>query len=208
MNNPKDLRILVVDDHPIVRMGLVSLLTTKSGVSATAAESGEAALPLAAKFHPDVVVMDLMMPGIDGVETTRRLLEQDPNTKILILTSFATADGISRALEAGAFGAVTKTTEFSDLIRDIFRVANGERALSDDLSRILSTEEPRPALSPRQFAILQEIADGRANKEIADHLGISLDVVKKHVGAICMKLGAANRSEAVAIALRKHLLKI
>lgn len=210
MTKPNPVRVLIADDHPIVRMGLVSLLKANRSMNVSAtAEDGESAVRLAAETHPDVCVVDLMMPGMDGVETTRRLIAQDPSAKVMILTSFTTALDISRAIEAGARGAVTKTTEFADIVGFISRVADGERVFSDDIARILSAPNP-PAcgLTPRQLSILAEIVNGKANKHIAEALGISLDVVKKHVTSICEKLGAANRAEAVAIALRKHLLKI
>lgn len=210
MSKPKSVRVLIVDDHPIVRMGLVSLLKANRAMNVVAtAEDGETAVRLAAETHPDVIVVDLMMPGMDGVETTRRLLAQDPSAKVMILTSFTTAVDISRAIEAGARAAVTKTTEFADIVEDITRVANGERVYSDDIARILSAPKPpNCGLTPRQMSILVEIVNGKTNKHIADALGISLDVVKKHVAAICEKLGAANRAEAAALALKKQLIEL
>lgn len=208
MSKAKSVRVLIADDHPIVRMGLVSLLKTNRSMNVVAtAEDGESAVRLAAETHPDVCVVDLMMPGLDGVATTRRLIAQDPSVKVMILTSFVTAHDISRALEAGAHGAVTKTTEFAEIIEDISRVADGERVYSDDIAHILSAAETSTkGLTPRQLSILAEIVNGKTNKEIADTLGISLDVVKKHVGAICEKLGAANRAEAAVLALKKQLI--
>ena len=210
MSKPKSVRVLIVDDHPIVRMGLVSLLKANRAMNVVAtAEDGETAIRLTAETHPDVIVVDLMMPGMDGVETTRRLLAQDPSAKVMILTSFTTAVDISRAIEAGARGVVTKTTEFADIVEDITRVANGERVYSDDIARILSAPQPpNCGLTPRQMSILVEIVNGKTNKHIADALGISLDVVKKHVAAICEKLGAANRAEAAALALKKQLIEL
>lgn len=210
MSKAKSVRVLIVDDHPIVRMGLVSLLKANRAMNVVAtAEDGETAIRLTAETHPDVIVVDLMMPGMDGVETTRRLLAQDPSAKVMILTSFTTAVDISRAIEAGARGVVTKTTEFADIVEDITRVANGERVYSDDIARILSAPQPpNCGLTPRQMSILVEIVNGKTNKHIADALGISLDVVKKHVAAICEKLGAANRAEAAALALKKQLIEL
>ena len=209
MSKTTPIRVLIADDHPIVRMGLVSLLKANRSMNVVAtAEDGESAVRLAAETHPDVCVVDLMMPDMDGVETTRRLLAQDPSVRVMVLTSFATAHDISRALEAGVRGAVTKTTEFDDIVDSIARVADGERVYSDDITRILSAAEP-PAcgLTPRQLSILAEIVNGKTNKEIAETLGISLDVVKKHVGSICEKLGAANRAEAAVLALKRQLLR-
>ena len=208
MSKTTPIRVLIADDHPIVRMGLVSLLKANRSMNVVAtAEDGESAVRLAAETHPDVCVVDLMMPGLDGIATTHRLLEQDPSVKVMILTSFATARDISRAFDAGACGAVTKTTEFAEIVEDISRVADGERVCSDDIAHILSAAETSACgLTPRQMSILAEIVNGKTNKEIAKALGISLDVVKKHVGSICEKLGAANRAEAAVLALKKQLI--
>jgi len=152
--------------------------------------------------------MDLMMPGIDGAETTRRILADNAQAKILILTSFGTSDGIAHALAAGALGAVMKNIPFPKLVEAIRTVAAGRRFVAEDISRILATDPPLPTLSPRQSEILAAIAHGLSNTDIATRLNIGIDMVKSHVNTLYRKIGAANRAEAVAIALRKHLLKI
>jgi len=200
-------RIMIVDDHAILRMGLSSLLGTKKDLLVVGdAASGETAIRKALRLQPDVVLMDLMMPGMDGVETTRRLLDALPKTRILILTTFGTADGISRALEAGACGAIMKNIPFDALVTAIRKTAAGERVVSEEISRILDVDPPIPPLSPRQREILGSIVRGLSNADIAVQLGISRDVVKEHAKTLFGKIGAANRVEAVAIALRKHLL--
>jgi len=200
-------RIMIVDDHAILRMGLSSLLGTKKDLLVVGdAASGETAIRKALRLQPDVVLMDLMMPGMDGVETTRRLLDALPKTRILILTTFGTADGISRALEAGACGAIMKNIPFDALVTAIRKAAAGERVVSEEISRILDVDPPIPPLSPRQREILGSIVRGLSNADIAVQLGISRDVVKEHAKTLFGKIGAANRVEAVAIALRKHLL--
>ena len=201
------IRVLIVDDHAILRMGLSSLLGTKKDLLVVGdAAGGEAAVRKAARLRPDVVLMDLMMPGMDGVETTRRLLAAAPETRVLILTTFGTADGISRALEAGACGAILKNVAFDRLVAAIRKAAAGERVISEEIGRILDLDPPLPPLSPRQREILDSIVRGLSNADIATELGISRDMVKEHAKTLFAKIGAANRVEAVAIALRKHLL--
>lgn len=201
------IKVLIVDDHAILRMGLASLIESERDVCVAGdADDGETAIRKVLKLKPDVVVMDLMMPGMDGAETTRRLLEKMPEAKVLILTSFALADGLAHALEAGARGAVMKNADFAELLAAIRTVAAGGRAVSPEIERILAANPPVPALSPRQAEILASIVRGLSNADIALQLGISVDMVKEHANALFAKIGAANRTEAVAIALRRHLL--
>ena len=203
------IRVLIVDDHAILRMGLASLLASKSEIEVVGdASDGPSGIRKALKLKPDVVIMDLMMPGMDGIEATTELLAKAPESKILILTTFGTSNGINNALEAGAMGAVMKNCDFSELADAIRAVASGKRYVAADVERILVADPPVAALSPRQMEILQSIVRGLSNPEIARQLGISVDVVKEHVESLFQKIGAANRTEAVAIAFRKHLLKM
>ena len=201
--------VLIIDDHAILRMGLASLLNAKNGIEVVGdAANGRTGIQKALRLHPDVVIMDLMMPGMDGTETTRQLLAKAPDSKVLILTTFGTSDGITHAIKAGAKGAIMKNCDFSELVMAIRTVAKGEEYLSPEIKRIISQDPPIAPLSPRQAEILQSIVRGLSNPDIAKQLGISLDMVKEHTEALFQKLGVANRPEAVAIALRKHLLKI
>ena len=203
------IRVLIVDDHAILRMGLASLLASKSEIEVVGdASDGPSGIRKALKLKPDVVIMDLMMPGMDGIEATTELLAKVPESKILILTTFGTSNGINNALEAGAMGAVMKNCDFSELADAIRAVASGKRYVAADVERILVADPPVAALSPRQMEILQSIVRGLSNPDIAKQLGISVDVVKEHVESLFQKIGAANRTEAVAIAFRKHLLKM
>ena len=203
------IRVLIADDHAILRMGLSSLLGRKGDFEIVGeAADGDEAVRKAQKLAPDVVIMDLMMPVTDGVEATRQIRERLPGTKVVILTTFGTADGIAHALSAGANGAVLKSTDFSDLVNAVRTVAAGERYIAPDIRAILDSEPPVPDLTTRQTEILESIVDGLTNKEIAVRLGISLPMVKEHVKALFAKIGATNRSEAVATALRKHLLRM
>ena len=203
------IRVLIVDDHAILRMGLASLLASKSEIEVVGdASDGPSGIRKALKLKPDVVIMDLMMPGMDGIEATKELLAKAPESKILILTTFGTSNGINNALEAGAMGAVIKNCDFSELADAIRAVASGKRYVAADVERILVADPPVAALSPRQTEILQSIVRGLSNPDIAKQLGISVDMVKEHVESLFQKIGAANRTEAVAIAFRKHLLKM
>ena len=207
MNDKHKIRVLIIDDHAILRMGLTSLLETTGDIDVVGdASNGEAGLRKASRLKPDVILLDLMMPGIDGVETMRRLRDSIPTVRVLVLTTFGTADGISHALEAGALGAVMKNVEFPELVAAIRRTARGERVLSDEISRILKVDPPLPPLSPRQREILAALVQGLTNADIASKLDISFEMVKEHIKALFAKLGVANRAEAVAIALRKHIL--
>ena len=205
----KPITVLIVDDHAILRMGLASLLANKKGIEVVGdAASGAAALPKVRKLKPDVVVMDLMMPGMDGAEATRRILETEPETKVLILTTYGTANALAHALYAGARGAVLKNEDFTDLVDSIRTVAAGGRAVSPEIEQMLVTDPPLPELAPRQREILESITKGLSNADIATQLGISVPTVKEHIRALLDKIGASNRSEAIAIAMRKYLLKI
>ena len=207
--NDKPIKVLIVDDHAILRMGLASLLNTKKDIKVVGdASNGAMAISKTVKLNPDVVIVDLMMPGMDGVETTKGILAVAPETKVMILTTFGTSDGIIHALEAGAKGAIMKNVEFPELVAAIRSIASGDKVISPEIQRILENNPPVPTLSPRQTEILESIVRGLSNIDIAKQLGISLDMVKEHVSALFLKIGAANLTEAVAIALRKHLLKM
>jgi len=203
------IRVLIADDHAIVRMGLASLLGTNKRIEVVGdAFDGEDAVRKALALRPDVVIMDLVMPRKDGVAATAELHEKAPGVKVLILTTFSSSEDISKALDAGAFGAALKSTGNDELIAAALAVARGERYLTEEISQLLEEDPPIPCLSPRQVEILESIARGLTNKEISAQLGISLESVKSHVKILLEKLGAASRTEAASIAQRKHLLKI
>ena len=205
----KKTTILIADDHAILRVGLATVLNTFEDFTVIGeAENGMSTLRKAKEIHPDVIILDLMMPGLDGVETTRQLISDNPDSRILILTTFGTSDGISRALEAGAQGAILKSADISELATAIRAVALGKRSVSRELERIMTEDPPVDNLSPRQLEILGSLVRGLTSVDIAKELHISSDMVREHTSALFRKLGAANRAEAVAIALRKHLLKI
>ncbi len=202
------IRILIADDHKIVRMGLTALVEAEPDLAVVGeAEDGEAAVQRALETKPDVVVMDLMMPGLDGASATAKLHAALPSAKVVILTSFSTSDGIARALEAGANGAILKTAEDDSILTALRAVANGKKFLSPEIKRMMANDPPVDPLSARQLEILACLVRGLSNAEIAQQLGISASVVREHLYTVFEKLGAANRAEAVAIALRKQLIR-
>ena len=203
------IRVLIADDHTIVRIGLRTLLGAEKDIEVVGeAKNGEMAVKEALRLRPDVVIMDLMMPKMDGAEATAALHEKLPETKVIILTTFGSSDGIAHAIESGAAGALMKTANDAALISTIRSVAGGKTVISPDIKRLLAEDPPIPVLTTRQAEVLQSMMRGLTNRDIAKQLGIRQDGVNEHVAAILAKIGAANRTEAVAIALRKHLLKL
>ena len=203
------IKVLIADDHTIVRIGLVALLNAENDIEVVGeAKNGDMAVKEALRLAPDVVIMDLMMPKKDGATATAELHEKLPSAKVIILTTFGASDGIAHALESGAAGALMKNADDDVLVSTIRAVAGGRTVVSADIKRILENDPPVPKLTPRQIEVLQSMTRGLTNRDIAKQLGIRQDRVNEHVAAILTKIGAANRTEAVAIALRKHLLKI
>lgn len=208
MSNANKIRILIADDHKMVRDGLAALLGTKRDLEVIGAVgNGQEAVEKALALKPNVVIMDLMMPIMDGVEATREIRKAAPTVQILVLTTFGTSDGIAHAIQAGALGAMMKSADHEELAEAIRKVAGGEQAISEEVALQMKIDPPVPNLTPRQMDILDSMVRGLNNLDIAKQLGIRRDGVKEHVNAILTKIGASNRTEAVTIALRKHLLK-
>lgn len=209
MKKNDKIRILIADDHSVMRIGLTALLesTDKFKIVGEATD-GDQAIEKTLALNPDVIVMDLMMPSKDGADATAKILQRQPRAKVVILTTFDHSDLISRALNSGAAGALLKSASNDELIDAIIAVAAGEHRISPEISRILAEDPPARTMTDRQLAILQSITRGLTNQDIAKQFGIGEDSVKEHISVILSKLGAANRTEAAAIAVRKHLLKI
>ena len=202
------IRILIADDHLIVRTGLAALLGTEKDLEVVGqAKNGIEAVRETVRLKPDIVIMDLMMPKMDGVAATAEISAKAPEVHIVLLTTFGTSDGIAHALAAGAKGAILKNADNTELARAIRKVAKGGEFISADIQQQLAADPPIPQLTPRQQEILASMVRGLTDRDIAHQLGIRLDGVNDHVRAILQKIGAANRTEAVAIAMRKHLLK-
>ena len=201
------ISILIADDHLIVRTGLAALLGTERDFQVVGqAKNGIEAVRETVRLQPDVVIMDLVMPKKDGVEATAEISEKVPGSRVILLTTFGTSDGIAHALAAGAKGAILKNTDNAELVRAIRKVYNGGKFISPDIMQQLTADPPIPQLTPRQNEILAAMVRGLTDRDISRQIGIRLDGVNDHVRAILAKIGAANRTEAVAIAMRKHVV--
>ena len=202
------LRVLIADDHAMVRMGLASLLETEPDIEVVGeAEDGEDAVKKVVALKPDVTIMDLVMPKKDGAEATAEIRRLLPDAKVILLTTFGAADGVAHALAAGATGAMMKNADFNELAAAIRAVAAGEMAVSPEIERFIREDPPVASLTKRQREILAAVVRGLTNDDIAKQFSIQRSSVKDYLTAIFEKLGAANRAEAISIALRKHLLR-
>ena len=200
--------VLLADDHSLVRLGLSALIGYQKDVTvAGEASDGAEAVRLAEEIKPDLIVMDLMMPGMDGVEATRRIRQKNPDARVLVLTTFGTSADVTRAVSAGASGAIMKDSSNDELLAAMRTVIAGGTAFSPEIEKQIEQEPSPPELTPRQHEILLSVTRGLSNPDIAKQLGITVDGVKHNLNVIFTKLGAANRQEATAIALRRHLLK-
>ena len=210
------MRVVVVDDQTIVREGLVTLLETMPGVEVVgAAADGEEAIAVVAETAPDVVLMDLRMPRMDGVEATRRIRADHPGSQIVVLTTYADDDSIMGALTAGALGYLTKDAGREHIARALEAAASGQAVLDPDVQlRLVSRAATPPSgavgvapdgLTPREAEVLVLIAEGKSNLEIASQLYVSEATVKTHVNRIFMKTGSRDRAQAVAYAHRHGL---
>lgn len=210
----KPIRVLIVDDHEIVREGLQTLLSEEADfeVIGVAGES-EQALSLTKRHRPDVILMDLVLPGLDGIEITRRVLEVSPNSRVLVLTSFSENHRIRDAIQAGAIGYLLKDVLKPELLNAIRAAAAGEPALHPEAQKFLMSQlsgnesVPHDRLTPREFNILQLIAEGKSNKEIALTLSLTEGTIKGYVSTIFDKLGVADRTQAALYAVEHRLAK-
>jgi DNA-binding NarL/FixJ family response regulator len=205
------IRALVADDHAVVRQGLRTLLELQDDMSVVAeAEDGEEAVALAAELHPDVALVDLVMPRRDGIETIRRMREVTPETRAIVLTSFLDEDSLVPAVRAGAVGYLLKDAQPQELVRAVRTVHAGEALLSPAvtarlLERVAGGREEAP-LTDREREVLQLVARGLPNKRIARELGVSEKTVKTHVSNILAKLGVDDRTQAALYAVRAGLV--
>ncbi|WP_433500102.1 response regulator [Sphaerimonospora sp. CA-214678] len=205
------IRLLIVDDHPVVREGLRGMLESDPDVTvAGEAGSGDEAVVMAAELKPDVILMDLRMPGGDGVTATRRILAERAGSRIIVLTTYETDQDIVRAVEAGATGYLLKDTSRADLLAAIAAAARGETVLSPSVATKLVTHLRSPvtgSLSKRETEVLALVARGLTNADIGKALFISETTVKTHLLRIFTKLGVSDRTAAVTTALERGLLR-
>jgi len=212
------IRVLIVDDHVLVRKGIMALLSEVDGMAVVGeASDGQQAIEAAVALNPDVVLMDLLMPGIDGIEATRQVKARCPNCRILVLTSFAADEKILPAIKAGAMGYLLKDSSPAELVRAIRQVYRGEPSLGPAIARKLLRELSRPQaepplapepLTPRELEVLGLLARGLSNQQIAERLQISEATVRSHVSNTLSKLHLANRVQATLYALREGLVPL
>lgn len=207
MMNHNPIRILIVDDHPVVCAGLTSMLSAQPGFEvAGSAASGEEALALLKQDCPHVMLLDLRMPGMDGIAVLHALKRIPSPPAVIVLTSFEKEEDIYRSIRAGAQGYLLKDTAESEMIAAITAVDAGERYIPRRISARLANRMLRADLTGRELSILELLADGSTNKEIAGSLNISDNTVRHHVNNIMDKLKVSDRTEAVATAIRSGIL--
>jgi NarL family two-component system response regulator LiaR len=211
------IRVLICDDHAIVRTGIRMLLETDSGIEVVGeAGDGAEAIHRAETMHPDIILMDLMMPKVDGIEATRQIIAEQPNVHILVLTSFVADDKVFPAIKAGALGYLLKDSKPEELITAIHKVARGEPSLEPEIARKLLLELRHPPSEPltvdplteREVEVLRLIAQGLSNREIANRLVVTERTVCRHVSNILDKLHLASRTQAALYALKEGLASL
>lgn len=207
--------VMLVDDHTMLRQGLRRSLETEGIHVIAEASNGEEAVRVALDAKPSVVLMDVSMPQIDGIEATRRLMAADARQRVVILTMHIDRDVIERAMKAGAVGYMTKDSTVKEVVLAVKLAANGDRILSPRLAEVMLQEAKRvddtvvgPMLSPREEELLQHIADGLATSEVAEKMFISQKTVKNHLASIYDKLQARDRTQAVLMAVKMGIVKL
>jgi NarL family two-component system response regulator LiaR len=217
MTDTKPIRVFVADDHAVVRKGIEAMLEIVPDIDVVGeAENGRDAVFLVAELEPDVILMDLVMPGMDGIEAIRRIQERQPDVRILVLTTFAGEENIFPAIRAGALGYHLKDSRPDELVRAIRQVHRGESSLHPVIARQVLDELARPSerpptpdpLTPREVEVLGLVARGLENREIAEKLIITEATVRTHVSNITGKLHVASRTQAALYALREGLASL
>jgi DNA-binding NarL/FixJ family response regulator len=205
----RPIRILTADDHPLIRAGVSSFLATESGLELVAeATNGEEALERYRETRPDVVLMDLSMPVMDGLTATRAILEEFPDARIVVLTTYAGDEDIHRALDAGAMGYLVKDMMVADVLKVIRMVMAGRRGIPPAVAATLAEHTPRIALTPRETEVISLMSTGLTNAQIASSIGRTEETVKVHVKNILQKLDARDRTAAVTIAARRGFIRL
>lgn len=203
------ISVLCVDDHPLVRKGIASIVASEPSLKmAGEAGNGREAVEKYAELRPDVVLMDLRMPVMDGVEATREIRKINPDARIIALTSYDGDQDIYKAIEAGVRGYILKEMVHTKVLDAIRTVHSGKRLMPQEVAERLSEYFPQVALTPREIEVLRYVARGLANKEIAHQLGTASGTVKMHVQNILAKLNASDRTHAVTIALERGILHL
>jgi NarL family two-component system response regulator LiaR len=214
MSDEQPIKVLLVDDHEMVRIGLAAVLSTEEGLEIIGeAGNGPDGIRLAQEYEPDVVLMDLVMEGMDGIETTRRVMQLLPGCKVIVLTSYLDDEKMYPVIEAGAFSYLLKTSRASEIAQAIRAAARGQSILESQvaakmMNRIRQPKPSQPAhdeLTEREMEVLRAIAQGKSNQEVADALFIGVKTVKFHVTNILAKLGVEDRTQAAIYAYKNGL---
>jgi DNA-binding NarL/FixJ family response regulator len=209
MKKAKGIRVLCVDDHPVVRDGLAASIGTQPDMTAVGeASDGQTAIAMFRQLKPDVVVMDLRMPGMGGVEATIQIRKEFPAARIIVLTTYEGDEDIHRALEAGAQGYLLKGSVRKELLQTIREVHAGQRHITPAMAARVAEHTPHVALTPRELQVLQQIAKGLRNKEIGAALDIAEDTVKIHIKNIFGKLEVIDRTQAVVEASQRGFIQL
>jgi NarL family two-component system response regulator LiaR len=216
MDNVTDnpIKVLLVDDHEMVRIGLAAVLGTEEGIEVVGeAGSGEEGIRLAAEYQPDVILMDLVMEGMDGIEATRQVLKQHPQCKVIVLTSYLDDEKMYPVIEAGAFSYLLKTSRAAEIADAIRAAARGQSVLESQVASKMMDRFRRPQaeapahadLTEREMEVLRLLAQGKSNQDIADELIIGIKTVKFHVTNLLAKLGVEDRTQAAIYAYKNGL---
>jgi DNA-binding NarL/FixJ family response regulator len=209
MADAKPVTVIIVDDHPVVRDGLCAMISAENDIQVVAeAGTGAEALDIIPKLRPAVVLMDLLLPDIGGSDVIRRISAHSADTAFIVLTTVAGDEEIYRALEAGARGYMFKDMARKELIHAIRTVAKGQRFIPDKVGSRIAENLPRPGLTAREIEVLQFVAGGLRNKEIAYQLGVSEATINAHIKHILEKLNASDRTQAVTTALRRGIIRL
>lgn len=203
------IRLMVVEDHHVVREGLVALLSSIKEIEVVASVGdGDKAVTSFSSLRPDVTLMDLQLPGMGGAEATRKIREQAPDARVIVLTTYDGDEDIFRALQAGACGYLLKGMPFDELVQAIHAVHRGESRIPSQIAEKLVERSKSEPLTPREMHVLERIVAGRANKDIASDLSISEATVKTHVNNLLAKLGVVDRTQAATAALQRGFARL
>jgi len=209
VTSPSPIRVLAADDHPLIRAGLVAFLATEPDLQVVAeAANGEEALEKYRELRPDIVLMDLSMPIMDGLSATRAILDEFPDARVIVLTTYDGDEDIHRALDAGATGYLLKDMVAADVLSVIRTVYGGRRGIPHAVAAKLAEHTPRIPLTPRETEVLSLLAKGLSNAEIAARIGRTEGTVKVHIKNILQKLDASDRTEAVTTAVRRGFIRL
>jgi DNA-binding NarL/FixJ family response regulator len=209
VKEPPTIRVFSVDDHPLLREGIAAIINSQADMTMVAqASTGRQALKLFREHHPDVTLMDLRMPDMSGIDAMGAILAEFPDARVVMLTTFEGDVEIQRALAAGARGYLLKTMPPRELADVIRQVHAGKKRIAPEIAAQLAEHVADEPLTPREVDVLRHVAGGNKNREIAEQLGISEETVKVHVKHVMEKLGASDRTAAVAIGVRRGIIQL